>query len=177
MLINALVPHLACRHSHYFLTAYQLRWSPIDVQYNKAVLRLHACSYCCSSVVLHAMGENVLSSRVWSGCEVVSCPDPHPLTSKRVWWLLSALLVVPSQQFWLNRWWLYFHDVALFHWIVQYQDCWLSTIKKVLSGHQTLFLVRGWGLGTRLDVRSPLSYSHTRIRQGAFLFFHKHIHA
>ena len=42
------------------------------------------------------------------------------------------------------------HDVALFHWVVQYQDCRLGTTKKLLNGHQTLFLVRGWGLGMRL---------------------------
>ena len=28
--------------------------------------------------------------------------------------------------------------------------CWLGTTKKSLNGHQTPFLVRGWGLGTRL---------------------------
>ena len=43
------------------------------------------------------------------------------------------------------------HDVALFHWVVKYQDCRLGTTKKSLMvGHQTSFLVRGWGLGTRL---------------------------
>ena len=40
-----------------------------------AFLRLRACSYCCSSVVLQAMRENVLSSHVWCGCEVVLSPD------------------------------------------------------------------------------------------------------
>ena len=39
---------------------------------------------------------------------------------------------------------------ALFRWIVQNQDCLLSTTKKLLNSHQTLFLVRGWGLGLRL---------------------------
>ena len=33
-------------------------------------------------------------------------------------------------------------DIALFHWLVQNQDCWLSTTKKLLNSHQTLFLVR-----------------------------------
>ena len=28
--------------------------------------------------------------------------------------------------------------------------CWLDTTKKLLNGHQTPFLVRGWGLATRL---------------------------
>ena len=28
--------------------------------------------------------------------------------------------------------------------------CWLSTTKRSLNSHQTLFLKRGWGLGTRL---------------------------
>ena len=28
--------------------------------------------------------------------------------------------------------------------------CWLSTTKKLLNGHETPFLMRGWGLGTRL---------------------------
>jgi len=32
-------------------------------------------------------------------------------------------------------------DMALFHWLVQNQDCWLSTTKKSLNSHQTLFTV------------------------------------
>ena len=28
-------------------------------------------------------------------------PWPHPLTRKRIWWLLSNFLVVPTQQYWL----------------------------------------------------------------------------
>ena len=36
-------------------------------------------------------------------CSLV--PRPHPLTRKRVWWLLSTALAVPSQQSWfLNNW-------------------------------------------------------------------------
>ena len=31
-------------------------------------------------------------------------------------------------------------------------ECWLGTTKKALNGHQILFLMRGWGLGT-----SPLA--------------------
>ena len=34
---------------------------------------------------------------------------------------------------------------------VQNQDCWLRTTKTSLNSHQILFLVRGWGLGTRLQ--------------------------
>ena len=75
-------------------------------------------------------------------------PRPRPLTRKRVWWLLSNFLVVPTQQywFWTNIDYIlawrkaYFigscarlDDVALFHWIVQDQDCWLSTTKKSLN--------------------------------------------
>ena len=37
--------------------------------------------------------------------------------------------------------------IALFHWLVPNHDCWLGTTRKVLNSHQTLFLVRGWGLG------------------------------
>ena len=91
-------------------------------------------------------------------------PRPHRLKRKMVWWLLSNLLVVPTQQYWFQITCLhdvrpislvYAHawkldDVAQFQWIVQNQDCWLSTTKKLLNSHQTLFLVRGWGLGTRL---------------------------
>ena len=60
-----------------------------------------------------------------------------------------------------SRTWL--HDVALFHWVVQYQDCRLGTTKKLLNGHQTLFLVRGWGLGMRLKM-------HTWVRQEHLLW-------
>jgi len=35
-------------------------------------------------------------------------------------------------------------DMALFHWLVQNQDCWLSTTRKLLSSHWTLFPVREW---------------------------------
>ena len=49
----------------------------------------------------------------------------------------------------VNRLSTWLHDMALFHWVVQYQDCGLGTTKKLLNGHQTLFLVRGWGLGVR----------------------------
>jgi len=36
-------------------------------------------------------------------------------------------------------------DMALFHWLVQNQDCWLSTIKKSLSSHQIL---SSWEVGS-----------------------------
>ena len=36
--------------------------------------------------------------------------------------------------------------------------CWLGTTKKSLNGHRTFFLVRGWGLGTRLKI--SLSHCH-----------------
>ena len=79
-------------------------------------------------------------------CSLV--PRPHPLTRKRVWWLLSTSLAVPSQQSWfLNNWTII---SVLFHWLVQNRYCWHFTTKKVLNAHKTLFLVRGWGLGTRL---------------------------
>ena len=46
-------------------------------------------------------------------------PRPHPLTRKRAWWLLSAFLVVLSQQSWFsNKWGSNLYDVALFHWLV-----------------------------------------------------------
>ena len=67
-------------------------------------------------------------------CRASLITRPHPLTRKRVWWLLSAFLVVPSQQSWfLNKWMLYLYDVALFHWLVQNRYCWLGTTKKVLQ--------------------------------------------
>ena len=37
-------------------------------------------------------------------------------------------------------------DMALFHWLVQNQECWLSTTKKLFNSHRTLFLVRGLGM-------------------------------
>ena len=43
-------------------------------------------------------------------------------------------------------------DVALFNWLVQTQDGWLSTTKKLLNSRQTLCCMRGQGLGTRLWV-------------------------
>ena len=38
--------------------------------------------------------------------------------------------------------------------------CWLGTTKKSLNGHQTPFLVRGWGVGTRLVkcTQGPIVY-------------------
>ena len=69
-------------------------------------------------------------------------PRPHPLTRKKNW--LPWLCRVSNLDFQHQN----LYDVALFHWAVQYQDCWLSTTK--FNGHQTLFLVRGQGLGTRL---------------------------
>ena len=78
--------------------------------------------------------------------------------------ILGASLVMPSQQswFWISEWLCLYHvvlfhwlaqrlyDVVLLHCLVQNRNCWLGTTKKELNGHQTLFLVRGWGLGTRL---------------------------
>ena len=103
-----------------------------------------------------------------------------PLTTKRVWWLLSDFLVVLTQQywFWTNDYMLalckaYFiglcahlDAMALFHWIVQNQDCWLSTTKKSINTYQTLFLVRGQGLGMRLSfpMSSPSIGSGTLLR-------------
>jgi len=47
------------------------------------------------------------------------------------------------------------HDVGWFTltlgWCgLQNQDCWLSITKKSLNSHQTLYIVRRWGLGLRL---------------------------
>jgi len=95
-------------------------------------------------------------------------PRPPPLTRKRVWWLLSDFLVVPTQQYWFRMnidymlaWrkayfiglCAHLDDVALFHWIFQDQDCWLSTTKKSLNSYQTLFLMREQGLSTRLTLQ------------------------
>ena len=129
-------------------------------------------------------------------CRVSLITRPHPLTRKKVWWLLSTFLVVPSQQSWfLNKWMLYLYDVALFDWLVQKTkkvlqwggnwqrgkisvrvwlckttgDHWIpiwSMLTKwestkfplfvwesgsVRLGHQTLFLMRGWSLDTKLQ--------------------------
>ena len=100
-----------------------------------------------------------LIDAAWS---IVSCPDPALSWGKRVWWLLSSFLVVLTQQYWFEGMLItclhnvipislvYAHAWILFHWIVQNQVCWLSTTKKLLNSHQTLFLVRGRGLGMRL---------------------------
>ena len=111
-------------------------------------------------------------------------PRPRLLTRKWVWWLLSNLLVVLTQQywFWMNVDYMlawckaYFiglcaslDDVVLFHWIVHNQDCWLSTSKKLLNSHQTLFLVRGWGLDTRLANWGPSHINTIPERVQSFL--------
>ena len=44
---------------------------------------------------------------------------------------------------------------------VQDQYCWLSTTEKSLSSHQIFFLMRGRGLGTRLDLHHSLVKFHT----------------
>ena len=44
----------------------------------------------------------------------------------------------------------YKHQYLQSDWLARKQDCWLSTTKKKLNCHQTPFLVRGSGLGTRL---------------------------
>ena len=97
-------------------------------------------------------------------------PRPHPFTKKRVWWQLSWLCRVSSFDTEQPN------EIALCHatmcstdqpvhslvprlyphlccttqvtWLKAF--CWLNTTKKSLNGHQILFLVRGWGLGTRL---------------------------
>ena len=96
---------------------------------------------------------------------VVSCPDPALSQGKGSgdYWAISWLCRLSSIDFWMDvnymlAWlkaislayvhaWMTWHYV--FHWLVQNQDCWLSTTKKSLNSHQTLFLVRGRGLGTR----------------------------
>ena len=50
-----------------------------------------------------------------------------------------------------------FHELLdafpkLKHRVVQYQDCCFGTTNKLLNGYQAPFLVRGWGLGTRLRI-------------------------
>ena len=43
--------------------------------------------------------------------------------------------------------------IVVWHWLVQNQNCWLHATKKAPNGYQTLFLMRGWGLGTRLSLK------------------------
>ena len=93
-----------------------------------------------------------------SDIKLVLYPHPTSHEDKGV----SDFLIVLSQQYWFERtlraWWCraYFiglhaclYDMALFHWLVQNQDCWLSTTKKSLrpfsswevgSGHKSKFL-------------------------------------
>ena len=101
-------------------------------------------------------------------------PRPHPLTRKGVWWPLSDFLVVPSQQNAISdvtcavqqrRGWDLGTRLQI-GWLVEHMVAWRSLIslgcsvsrlltwhnqKIILNGHQTPFLVRGWGLGTILN--------------------------
>ena len=120
---------------------------------------------------IHFDKEEHLGMKHYSQQGYSLVPRPHPLMRKGVWWPLSDFLVVPSQQnaacdlssatevkvgclgtkLQISQ--SVEHMVAwrgTFHWVVRYQDCWLGTIKKSLNGHQTPFLMRGWGLGMRL---------------------------
>jgi len=57
---------------------------------------------------LRSWGYNIYFTKP-SSLELVSLvPRTRPLTRKRVWWLLSDFLVVPTQQYWfLNKRWLH----------------------------------------------------------------------
>ena len=46
------------------------------------------------------------------------------------------------------HWFMHTLDVALFHWLVQNSRTLTRHNQESLSSHQTLFLVRGWGLET-----------------------------
>jgi len=94
---------------------------------------------------------------------VVSCPDPAFSWGKGSgdYWAVAWLCWLSSIDFEGTLFTclhnvrlislVYAHAWILFHWIFQNQDCcWLSTTKKLLNSHQTLFLVRGRGLDTRL---------------------------
>jgi len=57
-------------------------------------------------MITKALTSALRSECARAGCQfsVSLVPRPHPLTRKRVWWLLSNFLVVLSQQswFWMN---------------------------------------------------------------------------
>ena len=113
----------------------------------------------------------------------LKCPAVLPLARKRVWSLLSVILVVQGQQYMtcsvICRDLHTCPECMLLRnnhskqraevWIAQKQDCWHYTTKRMLKCHQTFFLVRGWGLGTilrpislLLSLLSPLSHNtHT----------------
>ena len=80
-----------------------------------------------------------------SGDEVCLVPRPHTLTKKRVWWLLSASLVVPSQQSWISLW----RSVVSFNGLF-----WINTANSEQPRKRSIltrpFSLWGWGLGTRL---------------------------
>jgi len=128
----------------------------------------------CREDMTWGVGIKWLSCSIFFSIMLSLVPRPRPLTGKRVWWQLSDFLVVPSQQywFWTNTDYLlgwcraYFiglrahlDDVTLFHWLVQNEDCWLSTIMKLLNCHQTLFLMRGriWARDYIMICSNPLS--------------------
>ena len=83
-----------------------------------------------------------------SGDEVCLVPRPHPLTRKRVWWLLSAPVVVASQQ---SR----FYLISLWHSVVSFIGLLRINTANLEQPRKRSILTRpfsswGWGLGTRV---------------------------
>ena len=102
-------------------------------------------------------------------------PRPHPLTRKGVWWALNDFLVVPSSSLDTEQ----PNEIALCHAamcstsrpfcslvprphpprglasVALYSSHRNNSI--LLNGHQTPFLVRGWGLATKLQLNRPAS--------------------
>ena len=95
------------------------------------------------------------SSRSWALSPLVSYPDPT-FSWEKGYWALSWLYRVSNiyselakdivQQVLTLA-----NEIALHHnHLCKIYDCWLGTTKEVLNRHQIFFLVRGWGLDTRL---------------------------
>ena len=108
--------------------------------------------------LLPRIGKHLLQkwkASYWVCTSVLSeiCLGGPTSQRKCVWSQLRDFLVVPSQQYWLYCLHDYFiglgahlDGVALFYWLVQNQDCWLSTTKNLLNSHQTL---SEWEVGSR----------------------------
>ena len=120
----------------------------------------------------------LLSYMAWKRSLV---PRPHPLTRKGAWWPLSNFLVVPSQQnatshvTWVvqqRRGWGLGMRLQIDR-SVEHMVAWRSAISlgcsvsRLLTRHNQEiaqwspdpFLVRGWGLGTRLWIQGIVTWT------------------
>ena len=83
---------------------YTQKWKMANTQLKTAAVEWQDSCVLVTTCLLWA-SASIFPSQCSIALGVSLVPRPHPLTRKRVWWLLSTSLVVPSQQSWfLNKW-------------------------------------------------------------------------